>query len=176
MRNYRAAADMLEALQAMRLDLVSEARNGLIGRPRLGFGGGYNHVSPSFGACLPANGRSEILMTEGANGVELRCSGADWMTLEGTISSKIPVDFCYVEMQVASDRPLVADVFLREFLEDQSIRDSGHRECHATSGNIAVCKLSLPEIADDLAERRVIIHLRHPAQRLVLDRLAITLI
>lgn len=175
MRNFRAAADILEALQASRLDLVSAARTGLIGRPRLGLGAGYNDVTPSFGACLPDGGRAEILPADGGTAIELRATGSDWMTLEGTLADSVPARTCYVEMQVTSDRPLVADVFLREFLEDGSARDSGHRECHAEIGALVVCKLPLPEPREDATGRRVIVHLRQPASRIILDRLALTL-
>lgn len=175
MRNYRAAADILEALQSNRVDLIGEVRSGLIGRPRLALRGGYNDVTSSFGACLPASGRAEILGTESGLGVELRCSGADWLTLEGTLAEKGPAELCYVEMQVTSDRPLIADVFLREFVEDGSARDSGHRECHLNLGTVTICKLALPRMADDVTGRRVIVHLRHPAARVILDRLAVTL-
>ena len=176
MRNFKAAADMLEALQFTRLDLVQEARNALIGRPRFAFAGGYNDVSPMFGACLPGSGRGELLIPDSGGGVELRCSGTDWMTLEGAISAQIPVDECYLEIQAASDRLLVADVFIRELLQDGTVRDSGHRECHVADGGISVCRLPVPEMAEDVTGRRVIVHLRHPAQRLVIDRLAVTLI
>jgi len=175
MRNFMAAADILEALQATRLDLLSEARTGLVGRPRLGLGGGYNNVTPNFGACLPTNGRAEILSAEGGAGIELRGTGAEWMTLEGTLNTRAPAELCYVEMQATADRPLVADLFLREFLDDGSVRDIGHQECHVETGNVAVCKLELPELADDVTGRRIIAHLRQPASRIILDRLAVTL-
>ncbi|MFG6082530.1 hypothetical protein ACEUZ9_003178 [Paracoccus litorisediminis] len=175
MRNFQAAADILEALQSTRLDLVGEARSGLIGRPRLALSGGYNDVTPTFGACLPTNGRAELLIADSGTGVELRCTGIDWLTLEGTLAEPVPAELCYIEMQVTSDRPQIADVFLREFIEDGSVRDSGHLECHLDLDAVSVCKLPLPEIEDDVTSRRVIIHLRQPAARLILDRLAITL-
>lgn len=175
MRNFRAAADILESLHSNRVDLLGEARNGLVGRPRVALRGGYNDVTPSFGACLPANGRAELLGMEGGGGVELRCAGADWLTLEGTLTNQRAAELCYVEMQATSDRPLIADIFLREFVEDGSVRDSGHRECRLDLGAATVCKLALPEVAEDVTGRRVIIHLRHPAARVVLDRLAVTL-
>ncbi|MFC3571272.1 hypothetical protein [Paracoccus simplex] len=175
MRNFCAAADILEALQSTRLDLVGEARNGLIGRPRLALGGGYNDVTSFFGACLPVSGRAELLAAENGSGVELRCSSADWLTLEGTLAGEVITDSCYVEMQLSADRPVIADVFLREFLDGGAVRDTGHRECHLSVGGVAVCKLALPELAEDVTARRVIIHLRHPAARLIIDRLAITL-
>ncbi|MTH63070.1 hypothetical protein [Paracoccus shanxieyensis] len=175
MRNFRAAADILEALQATRLDMVAEARSGLVGRPRLGLAGGYNNVTPNVGVCLPTSARAEFLMAENASGVELRCTGADWMTLEGTLPAEAPMTQCYLEMQVSAERPVVADVFLREFLEDGSVRDAGHRECQMTVGAVTVCMLNLPEASDDTVGRRVIVHLRQPAPRMILDRLAVTL-
>lgn len=174
MRNFRAAADILETLQSTRLDLLGEARSALIGRPRLALGGGYNDVTPAFGACLPIRGKAEILATDGG-GLELRCNDADWLTLEGTLLSEVVAETCYVEMQVSADRPLVADVFLREFVEGGSARDTGHRECQLAVGAISVCKLDLPEPQEGVAGRRVIVHLRSPAARLILDRAAITL-
>lgn len=174
-RNYRAAADMLEALQATRLDLVDQARNGLIGRPRLGLSGGYNDVTPVFGACLPASARADLMLTEDTNGIELRCNGADWMTLEGTLPLQFPADRCYLEMQVSADRPVVIDVFLREFLAGGEVRDGGHRECHLITGSVTVCALNMPDLDADIDGRRLIVHLRYPAQRMILDRLAVTL-
>lgn len=175
MRNFRAAADVLEALQSNRVDLLDEARTGLINRPRFALRGGYNDVTPSFGACLPASGQAEFLGMESSVGIELRSRKADWLTLEGTLTDKVSAELCYVEMQVTSDQPLIADIFLREFVEDGSVRDSGHRECHLNLGAATVCKLALPEVADDVTGRRVIIHLRHPGARVVIDRLAFTL-
>ncbi|SMO97827.1 hypothetical protein [Paracoccus laeviglucosivorans] len=175
MRNFRAAADILEALQATRLDLVNEARTGLIGRPKLGLAGGYNNITASFGACLPTSARADVLMAEDNGGIELRCSGADWMTLEGTLPADMPAEHCYMEMQVSSDRPVVVDVFVREFLEDGSVRDAGHRECQLVQNSVTVCNLRLPETTGDAVGRRVIVHLRQPAQRMIIDRLAVTL-
>ncbi len=175
MRNFRAAADVLEALRSARVDLLGEARNGLTGRPRLALRGGYNDVTSAFGACLPASGRAEILGAEDGAAVELRCTGADWLTLEGTLSDDGTAELCYVEMEVGSDRPMVADVFLREFVMDGSVRDSGHREVHLAPGAATVCKLALHDVADDVTGRRVIIHLRQPAPRVILERLAVTL-
>lgn len=176
MRNFRAAADILESLQSSRIDLLGEARRGLIGRPRFVLKGGYNDVTPSFGACLPAGGRAEMLAMEGGAGVELRSSSADWLTLEGALTNQRAAEFCYVEIQVtASDRPLIADLFLREFVRDGSICDSDHQECHINEGDGMVCRLALREIDENVTGRRVIISLRHPAARLVLDRLSVIL-
>lgn len=174
MRSFRAAADILEALQSTRIDLVKEARTGLVGRPRLNLGGGYNDVTPSFGACLPGSGRAEILAGEGS-ALELRCSGSEWMTLEGTISPDVPATSCYIEMQVSADRPIVADVFLREFRDDDTVFDSGHREVHLEQAEVSVCRVALPEAEPDVTGRRIIIHVRQPSVRMVLDRLAVTL-
>ena len=175
LRNFRAAADVLEALQSTRLDLVAEARGGLVGRPRLTLGGGYNDVTTAFGICLPTGRRAELLTAEQGAGVELRCAGADWLTLEGALANDSGADLCHLEMQVSSDRSLIADVFLREFIADGSVRDSGHRECQLHPGVVSICKLALPGIADDVTGRRVIIHLRQPVARQTLDRLAVTL-
>ncbi|MDT1064526.1 hypothetical protein RM190_21885 [Paracoccus sp. CPCC 101403] len=175
MRNFRAAADILEALQATRLDLVNEARAGLTGRPRLGLAGGYNNVTASFGACLPTNARAEVLTTGDNAGIELRTSGAEWMTLEGTLPSNVPAERVYLEMQVSCDQPVVVDIFVREILDDGSVKDAGHRECQLTMDSITVCNLKMPEASEYAVDRRVIVHLRQPASRMIFDRLAITL-
>ena len=50
-----------------------------------------------------------------------------------------------------------------------------HREVHLAPGAATVCKLALHDVADDVTGRRVIIHLRQPAPRVILERLAVTL-
>ena len=176
MRNFQAAADILVSLQSSRLDLIGEARTGLISRPRLSIRAGYNDVTPFFGVCLPTSGQAEIIAGESGKGIELRCSSADWMTFEGTLPRSLSTESCYVEIQASSGRPMVADVFVRDFIEDGATRDSGHRECHIAMDAVTICKLELAEKADDVTGRRVILHLRHPTSRLILDRLAITMI
>lgn len=174
-RNFKAAADVLGALHAARLDLVTEARSWLVGRPRLGLVAGYNDLGELFGACLPGMARAEFLLPESGKGLELRCAGADWMTLEGALPGETSAQQCYLEMQVSADRPLIADVFLREFLDGGAVRDSGHRECDLSDGAIKVCALPLPAADADVTGLRIIVHLRQPSQRIIIDRLAVTL-
>lgn len=174
-RNYRAAADILEALQAHRQNLVHAARAGLVGRPRLSLSGGYNDITASFGLCLPQNGRAEMLAAEAGPGIDLRCSGADWLTLEGDLPLPVSGEACHVEMRIDAGRPMVADVFLREFREDGSVHDTGHRECCLNLDAVTICRLPLPQVSDEASGMRVIIHLRQPPSRMLLDLLATTL-
>jgi hypothetical protein len=72
--------------------------------------------------------------------------------------------------------PTVSDVFLREFTHAGDSRDSLQREWHLGTEAAALCQLELPEADDDVAHRRIIIHLRQPPLRFVLRSLALTVI
>jgi hypothetical protein len=176
LRNFEAAASVLTALQSGRLDLLTEARSALLGRPKLVLTGGYNTVTPALGICLPNGTRCDIMAPSSElDTVELRGTDQQWMTIETPLPAS-PASKCFIECRLASETPLVADVFLRSFAEDGTAQDSGHFEWHIMHDCVSLCRLMLPETPDSKVERRVIIHLRQPASRLVLSSLAITLV
>ncbi|MFT4012592.1 MAG: hypothetical protein QM682_04135 [Paracoccus sp. (in: a-proteobacteria)] len=177
LRNYEAAASVLTALQSSRIDLLAEARSALVGRPKLGLAGGYNNITPAFGTCLPSGTRCDVLAaSDDINAIELRGAGLQWMTLEAPLfETSDPVSKCFIECNALAELPLVADVFLRSFGEDGEVRDSGHTEWRIMRDSVSLCSLSLPEPAEGDQGRRIIIHLRHPAPRLLLSALALTL-
>lgn len=177
-RNFEAAASVLTALQSARIDLLDEARSAMVGRPKLGLTGGYNAITPAFGACLPDGMRYDILPgTDGETAIELRGAGLTWMTLEAPLPDGAePATKCFIECIAGADTPLVADVFLRSFDEDGQVQDGGHREWRITRDALSLCCLELPEPDEGTSGHRVIIHLRHPPARLLLSGLAITLV
>lgn len=178
LRNYEAAASVLTALQSSRLDLLAEARSALVGRPKLALTGGYNAVTPALGICLPNGTRCDVLaLPDEAGAVELRGAGQQWMTLETPLpDSAASLSKCFIECTLSADAPLVADVFLRSFDADGAAKDSGHVEWRIMRDSVSLCSLSLPEGGEDAAGRRIIIHLRQPASRLILGGLAVTLV
>lgn len=178
LRNYEAAASVLTALQSSRIDLLAEARSALVGRPKLALTGGYNTVTPALGICLPNGTRCDVMATpDDLRAVELRGAGQQWMTLETPLpdSSKL-ASKCFIECNLAAETPLVADVFLRSFDEDGSTEDSGHVEWRIMRDSLSLCSLPLPQVSDGNTARRIIIHLRQPASRLILGGLAVTLV
>ena len=178
LRNYEAAASVLTAIQSSRVDLLAEARSALLGRPKLALTAGYNTVAPGLAICLPQGTRCDLVPTpDDLNAVELRGGGQQWMTIETPlpVSSK-PATKCFIECNLAAETSLVADVFVRSFDEDGSARDSGHVEWRIMRDSMSVCRLALPEPQDNETERRIIIHLRQPAGRLILGGLAITVV
>lgn len=177
-RNFEAAASVLTALQSARIDLLAEAGNALIGRPKLGLSGGYNTITPAFGACLPNGLRCDILPgTDGERSIELRGAGLQWMTLEAPLpDSSAIASKCFIECSASAEAPLVADVFLRSFDDSGKVSDSGHLEWRIMRDSVSLCCLELPEPDEDTTARRVIVHLRQPPARVLLANLALTLV
>lgn len=178
LRNYEAAASVLTALQSSRIDLLAEARSALVGRPKLALTGGYNTVTPGLGLCLPNGTRCDLLATSDDLGaIELRGAGQQWMTLETPLpQSSALASKCFIECSLATEVPLVADVFLRSFDEAGASEDSGHVEWRIMRDSVSLCTLVLPPVPEGQMGRRIIIHLRQPAARLVLGALAVTLV
>lgn len=174
-RNFQMAANLLIALQGRRLVLTGEAAALLDGRPKALLSEGYNSLSPRFGICIPQDTRGEFSMTPEGDGLEFRNSGTPWMTMEGLLSSMDPCS-CYLDADASFPTPTVADVFLRDFTDAGTIRDSLQTEWLLGNDRATVCKLELPEAADDVANRRIVIHLRQPPVRFTLRKLALTLI
>ena len=114
-------------------------------------------------------------MTPEGDGLEFRNSGATWMTMEGLLSS-MDACSCYLDADVAFPTPTVADVFLRDFTDAGTIRDSLQTEWLLGNDRATVCKLELPEAADDVANRRIVIQLRLPPVGFTIRNLALTLI
>lgn len=177
-RNFEAAASVLTALQSARIDLLAEASAAMVGRPKLGLSGGYNNITPAFGACLPNGLRCDILPgTDSEGSVELRGAGLQWMTLEAPLpDSSAVASKCFIECNASAETPLVADVFLRSFDETGKVSDSGHLEWRILRDSVSLCCLELPEQDEDTTARRVIVHLRQPPARLLLASLALTLV
>ncbi|ADO42969.1 hypothetical protein [Ketogulonicigenium vulgare] len=173
--SFVSAANMLAALQESRIELLGEARAQLEDRPKLKLAQGYNDIGQVLGTCLPPGGQAELSASETGDALELRCSNAGWMTLEAKMQNRaIPSEY-YVELGIDAKQPVVADVFIREFLTDGTTNDVGHREVRITD-TIAICRLSAADLSEDATAHRVIVHVRQPASRMIIDRLAVTLI
>lgn len=174
-RNFQAAAELLMALQDRRMVLTADAGAQLEGRPKALLSEGYNSLSQRFGMCIPQDSRAEYMLPEDGVGVEIRNSGLTWMTMEGLVGES-GACACYLDADAVFPAPTIADVFLREFTEAGEIRDSLQREWHLGGDSTALCLMHLPEAGEDVAHRRVIIHLRQPPLRFTIRKLAMTLV
>ncbi|CAM3316053.1 hypothetical protein PANO111632_13905 [Paracoccus nototheniae] len=174
-RNFQSAAGLLMSLQACRTVLSGDAAALLEGRPKAPLYEGYNSLSPRFGICIPTDARAEYTLPESGEGLEFRNSGLTWMTMEGLVETRGACS-CYLDADAVFPAPTIADVFLREFVESGGIRDSLHREWQLGTDRAALCQLDLSEASDDVAHRRIIIHLRQPPLRFVLRSLSMTVI
>lgn len=174
-RNFQSAAGLLMSLQACRTVLSGDAAAVLDGRPKALLSEGYNSLSARFGICIPQDARAEYAAPDLGEGLEFRTSGLTWMTLEGRVEAREACS-CYLDADTVLPAPTIADVFLREFLSSGEIRDSQQCEWHLGTDSAALCQLDLPEAEDEVAHRRIIIHLRQPPLRFVLRGLSMTVI
>ncbi|MFC7704795.1 hypothetical protein ACFQXB_11375 [Plastorhodobacter daqingensis] len=175
-RNFEAAADILTTLQASRVNMLSQALDSMIGRPKAVLSEGYNDIGLSFGLCLPAGKRGDLLKgSEEDTSVEIRTSGISWMTLEGVVPANTVAGQVYLEIEAQGESTVVADVFIREIRAGAAV-DGPLHEWRISPDGVSVFKLALPESDEPGAvSRRVIVHLRQPPRRLVLRRFAMTL-
>ena len=175
-QNFRAASDMLTAILDTRTDALAEIRSALSSRPRLALADGYADVSPKLGACLPKGGRAEWSANENDTSLELRSSGTDWMTLEvlAPTEAESEITTAVVEAKLLVGRDQVIDLFLRDIFEDGTVRDTGHTTVQLKAGALTLGKLAIAERQEGCLSRRVILHLRQPAQRIVFEEIAVS--
>ncbi|MBW7057221.1 hypothetical protein KY389_11040 [Paracoccus bogoriensis] len=175
-RSFEAAAAVLMTLQQQRINLVAEAGRCLDGKPKRLLDEGYNALASRLGICIPEDARAEFAQSEDGKGLEFRNSGMTWMTFEGQLPETEAERTCYLDARATFPAPVIADVFLREFKADGRIIDSLHQEWVLGAHREALCSLTLPPSAKGVTGRRVIIHLRQPPLRFLIENLALTVV
>lgn len=174
---YEATARMVSRLLDSRVDLLSSGVAAMSNQPSMHFSGGYKDVSGVLGVCLPAESRATMSRVAAESpassvpAVEVLTVDIDWMTFEGWIT--IPdARTCFVEVDFQAHRRVTGDVFERSISSDGAVNDSTPVEWQLPLDGPAV--LEVPLTASTQGRRKIVIHLRHPPERMVLRRLAIT--
>lgn len=173
--NFKAAADMLMLVHSSRICLTEDAAVAIGERSKESLKEGYNIVSHRFGICIPENSRADVSVSKDSDGLEFRTSGLAWITLEGLMENRSCCT-CYLDTNTLFPSPMISDVFVRDFLDSGSIRDRLHTEWRIGGDVGALCRLDLPTAEEDIAHRRIIIHLRQPPINFTIKSMNLTVI
>lgn len=172
---YVAAARMMAATSASRVDLVASASASMNSQPQR-MVEGYEDVSPSFAICLPEGERGVVsFLSPRSEGLRLESDDAAWITLEGWLpDDATDATSCFMEIRYAGDMPLVADVFLRTVSDGAGAVDGTPVEWPLASNEVCVVEVPLDGAAT--GRRKIVTHLRRPPPVLVLKSMTMTLV
>lgn len=169
---YRAAAELLNNLSQIRVDLLGAATSSTT-QPVTLFEG-HRAFGPSLDICVPTGSRATFTVQDRDTGAAtIESDLPQWMTLEGWVP---PTDtgarHCFVELDLIADEAVTADAFIRVIDPDHAMQDGPVSEVRLNPDGLSVIKLDLPKSARN-DRRKVVLHLRRPPTQMDLRQFAL---